>query len=160
MRLKSLFSRLAEKLTAGSGEAYRADVAAAINNRMRKDHQPLWADLLTLTDREGAILSSVPEENIEDVARRLETAGRAYETEQQVLFGSQTAPQQAAASQIGTRMSAEDMLRMSQLDPLAIMQQAGRIISQAAPQLSERERMQVVNVLMSEEPLTCSQKSL
>jgi len=146
-----LFSRMAEG-SPQAAEAYRAGVMAAINNRMRRS--PAIMGRLADPDRqEGAILRAVfPEENIEDVARRLETAGRAYETEQQVLFGSQTAPQQAAASQIGTRMSAEDMLRMSQLDPLAIMQQAGRIISQAAPQLSERERMQVVNVLMSEDP--------
>lgn len=146
-----VFSRLAET-SPEAAEAYRAGVMAAINNRMRRS--PAIMGRLADPDRqEGAILRAVfPEENLEDVARRLETAGRAYETEQQVLFGSQTAPQQAAASQIGTRMSAEDMLRMSQFDPIAIMQQASRVISQAAPELSERERMQVVNVLMSEDP--------
>jgi len=146
-----LFSRLAES-SPDAAEAYRAGVMAAINNRMRRS--PAIMGRLADPDRqEGAILRAVfPEENIEDVARRLQTAGRAYETEQQVLFGSQTAPQQAAVSQIGTRMSAEDMLRMSQLDPIAIMQQAGRIVSQAAPQLSERERKRVVNVLLSEDP--------
>ena len=103
--------------------------------------------------QEGAILRAVfPEDQMEDVARRLETAGRAYETEQRVMFGSDTARQQAAASQIGARTSAEDLLRISQLDPVAIAQQTSRMIAQAAPQLSERERLQVVNVLMSDDP--------
>jgi hypothetical protein len=103
--------------------------------------------------QEGAILRAVfPEDQIEDVAQQLQIAGRAKETEQQVLFGSQTAPQQAAAAQIGTRTSAEDILRMSQGDILAMTQQAGRLIAQAAPNLNDRERMQVVEALMSQDP--------
>lgn len=146
-----IFNRL-ESSSPEAAEAYRAGVMAAINNRMRRS--PSTTGRLADPDRqEGAILRAVfPEDQMEDVARQLETAGRAYETEQRVMFGSDTARQQAAASQIGARTSAEDLLRISQLDPVAIAQQTSRMIAQAAPQLSERERLQVVNVLMSDDP--------
>ena len=41
---------------------------------------------------------------------------------------------------------------MSQGDVFAMTQQVGRMIAQATPQLSDAERMRVVNVLMSEDP--------
>ena len=41
---------------------------------------------------------------------------------------------------------------MSQGDVLAMTQQAGRLIAQAAPNLNDKERMQVVEVLMSQDP--------
>jgi len=146
-----LFSRLQES-SPEAAEAYRAGVMAAINNRLRRSPQ-LMGRLADPDRQEGAILRAVfPEDQVEDVARRLEIAGRAKETEQQVLFGSQTAPQQAAEAQIGSRTSAEDILRMSQGDIFAMTQQVGRMIAQATPQLSDAERMRVVNVLMSEDP--------
>jgi len=150
--IEILFSRLVDS-SPEAAEAYRAGVMAAVNNRMRRS--PALMGRLADPDRqEGAVLRAVfPDESMEEVARKLNIAGGAKEAEQQVIFGSQTAPQQAAASQIGTRTSAEDMLRMSQLDPIAIAQQGARLIAQATPQLNEKQRLQVVNVLMSEDPV-------
>ena len=149
--IEIVFGRLQES-SPEAADAYRAGVMAAINNRLRRSPQ-LMGRLADPDRQEGSILRAVfPEDQIEDVARRLEIAGRAKETEQQVLFGSQTAPQQAAAAQIGTRTSAEDILRMSQGDIFAMTQQAGRLIAQAAPNLNDRERMQVVEALMSQDP--------
>ena len=146
-----MFGRLAES-SPDAAEAYRAGVMAAINNRMRRSPQ-IMGRLADPDRQEGAILRAVfPEDQVENVARQLQIAGRAKETEQQVLFGSQTAPQQAAAAQIGSRTSAEDVLRMTQGDVMAMTQQVGRMIAQATPQLSDADRMKVVNVLMSEDP--------
>ena len=41
---------------------------------------------------------------------------------------------------------------MSQGDIFAMTQQAGRLTAQAAPNLNDRERMQVVEALMSQDP--------
>lgn len=150
--IAAIFTRLERDATPAEVQAYKEGVLAAIRFKFRS--QPSTIGRFADPDRkEGAILRALfPESQIDDVIKRLETAGAAYGAEQRVIYGSQTAPEQAAASLIGTDTSAQDLLRVAQLDPIAIMQQIGRAVAQQAPKLNENERMRVVDIIMSQDP--------
>ena len=69
-----------------------------------------------------------------------------------VMFNSMTAPEQAASKGIGSRGSVEDAARMAQGDPIAIMSGIQRALAAASPGLNDKQRMEVVRALFSEDP--------
>lgn len=133
--------------------AFRAGVMDGIRNRARRSPS-LMARLADPDRQEGSILRIVfPEESVEQIQRRLDVAAGSQELYNKVMFNSMTAPEQAARSMMGTGgTSLFEMRQMLQGDPTAIISGVGRMIANAMPQLSEKDRLDVARVLMSEDP--------
>ena len=133
-------------------EAYRSGVMASLRNQLNR--QPGVIERLANPDRqEGIILRTLfPGESIDDIIAKLDIAAGSQRAAQDILRGSQTAPTNIAAAQIGSRGSTEETLRIMSGDPLALAQFVGRKLADAAPDLSEKDRAKVVEVLLSEDP--------
>lgn len=132
--------------------AFRAGAMDAIRNKMKRQ-QNIMGKMADPERQEGAVLRILfPEEGVDEIARRLDIAGQAEEMSNRVMFNSMTAPEQAAAGQIGSRGSLEDTARMLQGDPMALISGIQRAMAQAAPGLSDRQAMEVVKVLFSQDP--------
>jgi len=93
-----------------------------------------------------------PDEPIDDIIAKLDIAAGSQRAAQDILRGSQTAPTNIAAAQIGSRGSMEQTLRAATGDPIALAQIVGQQLAKAAPDLSEKDRKKVVEVLLSEDP--------
>jgi hypothetical protein len=132
--------------------AFRAGVMDAVRNKMKRQ-QNITARMADPERQEGAVLRIVfPEEGADEMMRRLSIAGESEEMYNRVMFNSMTAPEQAAGAAIGSRTSLEDMARMAQGDPMAIAQGIQRALASSAPGLSDTQRMEVVQVLFSQNP--------
>lgn len=133
-------------------EAYRSGVMASLRNQLNR--QPGVIERLANPDRqEGIILRTLfPGESIDDIIAKLDIAAGSQRAAQDILRGSQTAPTNIAAAQIGSRGSMEQTLRAATGDPIALAQVVGQQLAKAAPDLSEADRVKVVQVLLSEDP--------
>ena len=133
-------------------QAFRAGVMDAVRNKMKRQ-QNITAKMADPERQEGAVLRIVfPEEGAEQMAQRLSIAGDSEEMYNRVMFNSMTAPEQAASKGIGSRGSVEDAARMAQGDPIAIMSGIQRALAAASPGLNDKQRMEVVRALFSEDP--------
>lgn len=132
--------------------AFRAGAMDAVRNKMRRQ-QNIMGKMADPERQEGAVLRILfPEEGTEEVARRLGVAGQAEEMYTKVMHNSMTAPELAAGAQIGSRGSLQDTARMLQGDPMALISGLQRKLAQAAPGLDDRQRLEVVKVLFSQDP--------
>ena len=146
------FLRIRDTGDVGAIRAYRAGVMDSIRNRARRS-PGLMRNLADPDRQEGAILRIVfPESEIQGVVDLAARAGRAQRAEQVVMQGSMTAPEQAAGRQIGGRFSPEEATRALQGDPTAIIQLGARMVRSLAPEMTDAQRKQVVDVLLSENP--------
>lgn len=86
------------------------------------------------------------------VIRNLETAAIAREVKQQVRGQSATAPMQSAMSRIGTNVSAGDVqgAMVGHMPSLARIAQG--MVRSISPDLSPKQREQVVGIIMTENP--------
>lgn len=133
--------------------AFRAGVMDAIRNRSRRS--PSLMGRLADPDRqEGAVLRIVfPDENIEQIQRRLDIAAGSQELYNKVMFNSMTAPEQAARSLMGTGdISAFELREMMTGNPAALISGLGKMISKSMPEMSDADRTSVARVLLSEDP--------
>lgn len=133
-------------------QAYRSGVMASLRNQLNR--QPGAIERLANPDRqEGIILRTLfPGEPIDDIIAKLDIAAGSQRASQDILRGSQTAPTNIAAAQIGSRGSMEQTLRAATGDPIALAQIVGQQLAKAAPDLNEADRVKVVQVLLSEDP--------
>ena len=136
--------------------AYRMGIMNAIKNKAKRPNT-LMAKLSDPERQEGAVLSIVyPEKSLEEIQKKLDIAGMAKETAGKVLQGSMTAPEQAAASQIGSGViSASEMARVFSGDPIALINATGALVSKAIgkeARLSPADVKLVSEVLVSEDP--------
>ena len=129
----------------------------SIRNRARRS--PSLMTRLADPDRqEGAVLRTVfPEDQIEDAINLTARAGAAQSTESAVLRGSMTAPEQTAARAIGGGAeSLQDFTLASQGDAIAGARVAQRAIRAFSPGLSEKQRGEVLDIVMSSDPTVVS----
>lgn len=86
------------------------------------------------------------------VIKNLETAAIARQVKQSVAGGSPTAPMQSAMSRIGTNVSAGDVqgAMVGHMPSLARIAQG--MVRSISPDLSPRQREQVVGIIMTEDP--------
>lgn len=132
--------------------AFRAGVMDGIRNRVRRS-PGIMARLADPDRQEGAVLRVIyPEDSVDDIQRKLDIAAGSQELYDRVLFNSMTAPEQAAASQMGRATTMEDVRRMAGGDPMAIISWGAKKLAQAMPQLSDRQRADITRVLLSENP--------
>jgi len=138
----------------GSTKAFRAGVMDALRNKastgsgktmMQKIEDPM--------SKEGQILRSIfPQDELD---RMLSTIGRASQSQRAataVLGGSPTAPTQLNAARVGMNISAEELSNAASGSPLAMIGLTRKILAKTEPTLSDAQRAQVAQILVSEDP--------
>lgn len=151
--VQTQFERLQREGTEQQIKAFRMGLMDSIRNRSRRSPS-LMANLSNPDRNEGAVLRIVfPEDQLEDVLNLTARAGAAQTAESTILRGSMTAPEQTAGRAIGTGAEIlQDATSASQGDPLAIGRILQRTVRAFAPELSEAERSQVIDIVMSSDP--------
>lgn len=147
------FENLANK-SEGAAKAFRAGVMDALRNKsslgagktmMQKIEDP--------ASKEGQILRTIfPQDQIDSM---LSTVGRASQSQRAataVLGGSATAPSMFNANRVGMNISAEEVSSAMGGSPVAIFNVAKKALAKATPTLSDAQRAQVAQVLVSEDP--------
>jgi hypothetical protein len=144
---------LVESLPPEKFDALRAGMMDAINNRARRSGTTI-RDLANEDRQIGAALRVVlPKDQSQSVLQSVERAAEAGEMSKfiQPQAGSPTQALMKESELRGAGVSAEDMLRGSQFDPMALI----RIIKTAIPSaqgMSDQQMTQVARVLFSEDP--------
>ena len=142
----------AQKQGGAAVRAFRAGVMDAI--RKRSERSPSLMGRLADPDRqEGAVLRIVyPESSVDDIQRKLDIAAGSQELYDKVIHNSMTAPEQAAASQMGLATTMADVSRLTQGDPMAAINLVAKKLAAAMPQLSDKDRLGISQVLLTEDP--------
>jgi hypothetical protein len=138
----------------GAVKAYRTGVMQALRNRMRTGSmKSMMSNLADPERKEGQILRTViPEDELETVLASVARAARSQQTATSVTGGSQTAASLAEQARQGAGVSAMDVAEAISGSPMAAGRVIRDVIKQAAPNLSDAERLQVVDILISENP--------
>ena len=142
----------------GQGEAalkaYRTGVLQALRNRMRTGSMRSMMTNLSDPDRkEGQILRIViPQDELDDVLRAVERAAQSQQAATSILGGSQTAITAAQQARQGMGVNVGDVAEALGGSPMAAGRVIRDVVKQAAPSLNDAERLQIVNILTSENP--------
>jgi hypothetical protein len=146
-----------EKATAKGPEAVRA-FRAGIMAALRVKNTAVGGGTLMgkLADPEkafGQIFRTIfPPAEAENALRLVTRAAAASEANQQIIGGSTTTLVQNAGSRLGSGINAGDAAAAFAGSPMAIMSVGMKIISRAAPELTPRQREDILKVLLSEDP--------
>lgn len=134
--------------------AYRAGLMAALEARATTgSRQSLIRNLTNPETKEGIILRQVfPEDQIDDVLYRLETAKEAQATASRVLEGADTAATLAENARRGLGLSASDMMGALSGSPDALISVAQKVAGRFGRDLTDAERGRVAQILISEDP--------
>lgn len=135
-------------------EAYRAGLMDALRRKYSTGQQASLMGILNNPERkEGAILRTVfPQDQLPDVLRTIENAARSQQTANYVVGGSQTAASTQQARRVGMDIGAEDVSGVLALDPMAIGRVGMKLVRSFTPELTDAQRKQVVDILVSENP--------
>lgn len=147
------FENLASK-SEGAAKTFRAGVMDALRNKsslgagktlMQKIEDPM--------SKEGQILRTIfPQDQIDSM---LETVGRASQSQRAataVLGGSATAPSVFNANRVGMDISAQEVSAALGGSIPSMLTVAKKALAKATPTLSDAQRAQVAQVLVSEDP--------
>lgn len=146
------FQRLVDSGDEGAVKAFRAGVMDSIRNKARRS-PGIFQRMADENSQEGTILRIVyPEDQIDDVIRNVSTAGKAQRVKQKVLDGSPTSQDIAAGQRIGDYVSAGDVTSALAGDIRSMARVGSNLIRGISPELTEKQRMQVVDIVMSEDP--------
>jgi len=134
--------------------AYRAGLMAALEARATTgSKQSMVKNLTDPTTKEGIILRQVfPEDQLDDVLYKLETASEAQTTVRKVLEGSDTTATLAENARRGLGLSASDMMGALSGSPDAIISVAQKVAGRFGRDLTDAERGRVAQILISEDP--------
>ena len=135
-------------------EAYRAGLMAALEARAATgSRQSMIRNLSNPETKEGQILRAViPQDALDDVLSRLETARASQVTTDFILGGSPTAETTMEAARRGMGISASDVAGVLSGSPDAMINVASNIASRFTRDLTDAERARVARILVSENP--------
>jgi hypothetical protein len=135
-------------------EAYRAGLMAALEARAATgSRQSMIRNLADPNLKEGRILREVlPQDAIDDVLNKLETARASQVTTDYVLGGSPTAETTMEAARQGMGFSLADVTGLLSGSPEAMVNVASNIASRFTRDLTDAERARVARILVSEDP--------
>lgn len=135
-------------------EAYRAGLMAALEARAATgSRQSMIRNLANEETKEGKILRAVlPQDALDDVLRRLETARASQVTTDYVLGGSPTADTMMEAARRGMDINASDVFGVLSGSPEAMINVASNIAARFTRDLTDAERARVARILVSEDP--------
>jgi hypothetical protein len=135
-------------------EAYRAGLMASLEARAATgSRQSMIRNLANPETKEGQILRAVlPQDAIDAVLNRLETARASQVTTDFVLGGSPTAETTMEAARRGMDISVADVTGVLSGSPEAMVNVASNIASRFTRDLTDAERARVARILVSEDP--------
>jgi hypothetical protein len=135
--------------------AFREGVMAQINNKMsRAGGKQLMRKLSDPQTLEGKLFQQVfPDGQMKrEALRALSSAGAAQSTFEKVIEGSTTALTQRAGDNINLGVGMDEVISGMQGNPIALARVGTKVVKSMAPQLTDQQRKQVVDVLISEDP--------
>lgn len=135
-------------------EAYRAGLMAALEARAATgSRQSMIRNLANPETKEGQILRAVmPQDALDDVLRRLETARASQVTTDYVLGGSPTSDTMMEAARRGSGLSFSDVTGVLSGSPDAMISVASNLAARFTRDLTDAERARVARILVSEDP--------
>lgn len=145
-----------EAMTPEAQKLFRSGLMDAIRNKVRRQGTTL-ANLADEDKQFGQVLRTVlGDQDITQLSRQLQLAGETAEIAQKMppTAGSPTAPLMQERARAGMRGSMQDIARIGAGDPTIIVDLIDRFLRRDRPQLTDQQRMQVVNVLFSRDPET------
>jgi len=133
-------------------EAYRAGLMATLEARATTgSRQSMIRNLANPELKEGQILREVfPQDQLDDVLYKLETATESQAATGKILNGSDTDAGRMEAARRGMGLSAGDITGVLAGSPDAIIKLASTISNRFARDLTDAERGRVAQILMSE----------
>jgi len=138
----------------GATKAFRAGVMDALRSKsssgaaktmMQKIEDPM--------SKEGQVLRTIfPQDELDNMLAIVGRASQSQRAATAVLGGSATAPSIFNANRVGMNISAEEASNALSGNPIAILNVAKKALAKATPTLSDAQRAQVAQVLVSEDP--------
>jgi hypothetical protein len=138
----------------GATKAFRAGVMDALRSKsssgaaktmMQKIEDPM--------SKEGQVLRTIfPQDELDNMLAIVGRASQSQRAATAVLGGSATAPSIFNANRVGMNISAEEASNALGGNPIAILNVAKKALAKATPTLSDAQRAQVAQVLVSEDP--------
>lgn len=135
-------------------KAYRLGAFQQIRKTMGTSRfKSFMASLTDPQKRESKALALLlPDGNADKVIKSLERANLSQETSSRVLQGSDTAITQGQKSRQGSSVGASDIVETLGGNPMAAIRFVSKLLKKSAPELTDTERLQIVEVLVSENP--------
>jgi hypothetical protein len=135
-------------------EAYRAGLMAALEARAATgSRESMIRNLSNPETKEGQILRAVfPQDQLDAVLAKLETARASQETTAYVLGGSPTSDTNIEAARRGMGISMADVTGLLSGSPSSMLSIASNIASRFTKDLTDSERARVARILVSENP--------
>jgi hypothetical protein len=113
----------------------------------------LMATLTNPERKESSILRAIlPPDTYDDVLQKMGVAAQSQAARGDIIRGPSTALVQSASQRLGTGISPSDITGAISMNPAALLSVGTKLAKAAAPQLSERQRVQLLNVLLSSDP--------
>ena len=152
------FEILAEQIMA-SGDtakisAFREGIMSSINNKMSTNGSKRFlAKLANPELREGKVFANVfPEDKQKSALVKLALQGKTQLSYEKIIEGPSTALTSAATKQQGLGVGADELLAMSYGNVAAGIGVGMKAIKALAPKLTDSQRRQITEVLLSEDP--------
>ncbi len=135
-------------------EAYRAGLMAALEARAATgSRESMIRNLSNPETKEGQILRAVfPQDQLDAVLAKLETARASQATTAYVLGGSPTEETKIEAARRGMGISMADVTGLLSGSPSSMLSIASNIASRFTKDLTDSERARVARILVSENP--------
>lgn len=135
-----------EALRNGAMDALRAKARGASGTS-------LMATLTNPERKESAILRALlPPDVYDDVAQKMGVAAQSQAARTDIIKGPTTALVTAAERRVGSEINAGEVSSALRGNFGSLLNVGAKLVKRAAPQLSDKERVQVLNVLLSEDP--------
>lgn len=113
----------------------------------------LMATLTNPERKESAILRAIlPPDVYDDVAQRAAVAAQSQAARGDIIKGPSTFLAQAAGQRVGAEVNAGEIASALTGNLMSVLSVGTKLAKAAAPQLSDKERVQVLGVLLSEDP--------
>lgn len=135
-------------------DALRNGAMDALRTKSRSAAGPnLMATLTNPERKESAILRAIlPAGAYDDVAQRASVAAQSQTARNEIIKGPSTALTQAADRSVGVGVTADEAAAALGGNMVSMLNVGMKLAKAAAPGLTERERVRVLGVLLSEDP--------
>ena len=152
------YEMLTESIMASGDEAvisaFREGVMSAVNQKMATNGSKRFlAKLANPEIREGRVFANIfPEDKQKSALVKLSLQGKTQLSYEKIIEGPSTALTSAATKQQGLGVGADELLAMSYGNVAAGIGVGMKAIKALAPKLSDSQRRQITEVLLSEDP--------
>lgn len=109
--------------------------------------------LLNEDDAAGQLLADVfPEQDLPEMLRKLNAAKTANDAANEILGQSPTKITEEQLKRQGGGIGVLDLAEAGAFNPIAIMRLGQRVLAKARPELTDQQRLEVVQILLSRDP--------